>query len=532
MDQRTEAPRGCKSFLGRIREQMMNTGVPVWVRLSSEVAEVWSKATTNASELDADALIKTFCSKLKDYSKIYISCPSEELTARLKQHLPDLIVMSWADDLTLLKKIFAENSDADMVVEINGIFPLLSMASSSKLWQLQNKYSADYAYSEIHPPGTIPVFWGRDFLEQWELNEFTEFPIENDLSQFVEKNINKFHVEVAYADPDIRLLRLDFSCSSKRSMLETLQFLNELSDEEEILSAIEKAVQKNPVLLRQLPGYLELEFSSNCEYGCTFCLRQYQPQPSKQLEQNVFAKLIEQLDLLKAPIGLCVGGMGEPLEHESALPYLQKLMAHPLIHTLVLETNGSRLDTILPLADSADIQKLRVIVNINSLQNYTQLQVPPSGIALGDIDRHIKAFAEKLKDSSKSQMYLQMLKIIDNETEVDEIYAKCDELGVQFLFQKYNSYAGQMEEKRVSDMTPLERFPCWHLRRDLVIRADGSVPYCKQDMQGENNLNNIQQSSLAQIWANQNEAWARHYNKDYSDFSLCDKCDEYYTFNL
>ena len=73
-----------------------------------------------------------------------------------------------------------------------------------------------------------------------------------------------------------------------------------------------------------------------------------------------------------------------------------------------------------------------------------------------------------------------MLKIEENEDELDNIFKLTDDMKVEFLLQKYNSYNKTLPEKRVSDMTPLERSFCWHLRRDMFIRANGDVSFCNR----------------------------------------------------
>ena len=116
--------------------------------------------------------------------------------------------------------------------------------------------------------------------------------------------------------------------------------------------------------------------------------------------------------------------------------------------------------------------------------------------------------------------------------ELDEIYDLADKLGISFLLQKYNSYIGLMPEKRVSDMTPLERFFCWHLRRDLYIRADGNASFCKQDIHSEKIRGNLKTENLDIIWKTTVTDWKNNYCNAYPEKPNCENCDEYYTFNM
>ena len=100
------------------------------------------------------------------------------------------------------------------------------------------------------------------------------------------------------------------------------------------------------------------------------------------------------------------------------------------------------------------------------------------------------------------------------------------------MLQKYNRYIDLMPERRISDMTPLERFACWHLRRDLFIRSDGSVAFCKQDLSNQQERGHLDDSSLLEIWKNSSQYWADHIKGDYNHKPNCRECDEYFTFNF
>ena len=51
--------------------------------------------------------------------------------------------------------------------------------------------------------------------------------------------------------------------------------------------------------------------------------------------------------------------------------------------------------------------------------------------------------------------------------------------------------------RKVSDLSPLTRRPCWHLKRDLSVLMDGAVPLCKECVRGEIVLGNAFDSADA-----------------------------------
>ncbi len=86
-----------------------------------------------------------------------------------------------------------------------------------------------------------------------------------------------------------------------------------------------------------------------------------------------------------------------------------------------------------------------------------------------------------------------------------------------------------MPEKRVSDLTPIQRNFCWHLTRDLYIHSDSTVSLCKQK---EKRIGNLKNNSLIEIWESGMEDFKKSFlNKHELINAPCLGCDEWYTFN-
>ena len=233
---------------------------------------------------------------------------------------------------------------------------------------------------------------------------------------------------------------------------------------------------------------------------------------------------------------VCASGLGEPLEHPQAAEFLGELLADDNVRYVFVETNGILLDRLLPLVTHANARKLRVIVFLNSLEKFEEYAGAPMA-RLAQIKNNFAEFARGLAANqlnAQEQLFLQSFKVEENETEIDALYALADELGGSFLLQKYNRYAGLMPERRVSDMTPLERYSCWHLRRDLYIRANGDVAFCKQtvDPKRPTARGNLAESSLSEIWQSQRADFAANFHEKYPAHLPCANCDEYFTFNF
>jgi spiro-SPASM protein len=123
-----------------------------------------------------------------------------------------------------------------------------------------------------------------------------------------------------------------------------------------------------------------------------------------------------------------------------------------------------------------------------------------------------------------------MVRMDDNENEMLAFYDRWEADGAQIIIQKYNSYCGLLPARSHADLRPLDRQPCWHLMRDLVVLNNGDVPRCKQDINASFLLGNIHNLSVEEIWRGNERVYLDHCKGTYD--ALCETCDEYYTFNF
>ena len=482
---------------------------------------------------------KIFVEKLNAQNKkVFFSFQEfNEFFVQFQTNINDVTILDYEHELFLIQKLLKNNQDIQTVAYFDSIFPLWDVEITSKIFSNHNAYKADYSYGENLPPGISPSIFSESLITIFQIEHedvFTRHNIPIPLNTYIEKNINDFHVEIHYEEPDFRLLRLDFSAKTLRSLIKIDSLLPKLSLEEPPYQQLDAILKSSPDILRVAPSYLEIEPIQDCEYKCTFCPRQYLELPTIIMNEALFAKIEDYLNHSLGDTSICFGGLGEPLQHPKINEILQQFLKNEYLHFLVVETNGYHLDKVFSITENVNFQKLRWVINVNSLKNYSEIH----GVEISYRERvkqNIKQFTEKIKQQNQNslkQIYIQMLKMNENEEDIDDIDCFAKELGVNFLLQKYNSYISLMPEKRVSDMTPLERFPCVHLRRDMSIRANGDILFCKQGVHGDHILGNLNNSSLQEIWNAQQENWINHFQKNYTKTPDCHSCDEYFTFNL
>ena len=484
-----------------------------------------------------EALIAAFTGKVVALGcRVFLCVANSTLKENLVKHLTGATVLETQSELAAVRKIFAEKGVAHIAVA-TGVFPLLDLALAKKIFGIHHEFRADISYGENLPPGIAPHFISRDLMESLDIMEAKDADLEGDgIRPFVEKNINHFHAEVHYEEPDLRLMRLDFSLSSKRSALKAAAFLPKLKNQNEPYAELLSLMNDEPGLLVAFPSYIEIEFSSTAESLSYFSPLKYIKQDKHLLSREHFDRIQNYISTGLGDSSVSASGLGEPLEHPQALEYLMALLDNAAIRYVFVETNGIHLDKIAALAKHAAAGKLRVIVLLNSLEKYAEYSGAPQE-TLEKVNNNFREMAKQLAAAGKNPrdiMHLQTFKVEENETEIDNLYALAEELGGTFLFQKYNRYAGLMPERRVSDMTPLERYSCWHLRRDLFIRANGDVAFCKQTVDQKKNSarGNLAKDDLSAIWAAQRADFVANFQEKYPSHLPCANCDEYFTFNF
>jgi spiro-SPASM protein len=409
----------------------------------------------------------------------------------------------------------------DGLAVFSGLAPYLDVSLSAELMEVHLKYYAHYSYVENAPAGFLPDFVSADFLADAE-------PGPQDLREFVFKNIEKYDVEVLYREPDLRQFRLDFSCQTDRSCRITSE-LKKIQAEIPYAS-LGAVIRANPAVLRPYPSYFEVELT-----GRSVLSPRIVPLPADQtdLDSALFEKLCADIAAggLSGDVSICLGGWGEPVLHPQFTALVGRALAIPQLQTLYVETYGAGYPPELldHLGRIPHAEKLCVIVRLATLKRdrYRFLYGE-------DRFAEVMALVEKFEAGKRPyQVFMEMPRIKDVEDEVTPYYDRFEKSNLPVILNKFNRYIDLLEERRVSDLVPLEREFCWHLARDFYLRRDGFVPLCKQDTTGKRGPSlDFRSHSVASILEK---------TMPYHSFSVqgqheripmpCLSCDEWYTFN-
>lgn len=429
-----------------------------------------------------------------------------------------------ADDSAFWKSIF-QKCGSDHIVKIYIDSPFLDPDIIAAMVDVHVRYLAEYTYSENLPAGFSCEIYSKELIAT--LPETEEKTLS--LNDIIRSNINQFDVELFYHEPDIRDKRLSFRNSNPRDrrIMETIYaHLGRVPAYSEISSVI----SSSPEILYICPSYLEIELTGRCDLDCIFCYRKTLSSIHGDMEIDNFRKVLTEMKHFELPYSICFGGSGEPLMHNNFYTIMELSQKEESIENIVIETNGLYADDNLKsYLLSTHESRVKLIFNMNGYDEDTYRSIHRHD-SFTKVFNNIIALREALNDGP--QLYLQIMKINETEKFLDKYYDFWETYDIPIILQKQNTYLGKISDRRYSDLSPLERTPCWHLQRDLYILSDGRVGFCKQDIDGTYAKGSIENESLVDIWSHSKKYFLNDYQSNFATSPDCKSCDEWYTFNL
>ena len=444
-------------------------------------------------------LPETLSDKIKsnnNINEIYYSLPTGYNGKLLKNE--NSIIRDEESDLEKWKKIFSKTG-SNHIIKIFADSPLMDTSIIGEMLDVHLKYLAEFTFSENLPQGLSAEIISKELVDILPELEQQSLPLED----IIKKNINQFDVEIYYKEPGLRDKRISFRSGNKRDKI-IMENIFSIKSKIPVYSELKNLIENNPGLLFISPSYLEIEITGNCELDCTFCYRNSLDNYHKDIDISIYEKILKQMQMFNIPYTICMGGSGEPFEHDNFYKLLELTVNDPLVEQLIIETNGINADSgYKTFLEKSNLKNIKTIININGFNIETYESI------------HKKDYFQRLLDNIESlkslplykdKIYLQIMKINETESFLDKYYDFWEKLELPIILQKHNSYLGKIEDKNYSDLSPIERIPCWHLQRDLYILADGRVSFCKQDIGGENSVGNLKDETLNEIWDNKKDS--------------------------
>lgn len=496
-----------------------------WAALFGEKVVLFARNGSPAAPLISSSLPEN--SKFEVLSKdswsksLFIS----EIASALKKYGCDSALVSYADT------------------------PFLNEKLTRDLLEMHEKYKAEYSFADGFPYGLTP-----ELIEAGTasiLSELAKSSLKGEGEKLLDRealfsllrgDINSFEIETLIADEDYRLLRFNFEASSKINFLACKNLYEEAQKQNIPLSdayAISNLASRTASVMQTVPAFYNIQISSKYNHKTCYSLSSINKNPAAKDFMSLpdFEKILSQIKEFSEDAVISLSAFGEPLLHPDFLEIVSLVINqndenHKI--SLLIETDGLLLTESLSskIASLASAKKTQVnwIVYIDAVEKSMYAKI--HGCDESDFEKALASITLLEKDFPH-HVYPQFMRMKVNEEELEGFYRFWKEPSSpsqgELIIQKYNSVCGTLPDLKSADLSPVNRFPCWHLRRDMTVLSDGSVPLCFQ-LVSQAGAGNILSDGIEAVWSKILTALENHIQKKSAD--NCDICDEYYTFNF
>ncbi|MCL1817690.1 MAG: spiro-SPASM protein [Spirochaetaceae bacterium] len=418
----------------------------------------------------------------------------------------------------------------DNIIYVFGDSPFLDANLCLKMLDNHAKYYAHYTFADGYPAGLAPeIIAVRALPALAALCADTGEAVNREtLFTLIQKDINAFDLETELSPKDLRVLRASLTVDTERNRLLCERLAGRLGAEAPASEKIVSLLEEDPAIMRTLPAYACVQITDGCPQACMSC-----PYPifggdvsAKKgfMRTDDFCLITEKIAGFCGDAVIGVSLWGEPSLHPDFPGIARAVAAHPGL-SLLVETSGiGWKDETLRAAAEALGSRLTWIVSLDAADAATYARLRGKGW------EEASARANMLLAEFPGSSYVQSLRMADNEETLETFYRGWKEKTNNLIIQKYDWFCGFLPQRKVTDLSPLTRFPCRHLQRDISVLMDGRVPLCREDLKADEVLGNILTDSLEAIWEKGAARYQEHIAHTYTP--LCGKCDEYYTYNF
>lgn len=338
--------------------------------------------------------------------------------------------------------------------------------------------------------------------------------------------------------------------------------------EKDEISALEisRLAVSHAETLHTLPSFYAIQISAGCTGKCVYCPypsvfeKKYDCNPSALCDENAngnlmngknsnlanskiapfmsyedFSKIVNKISDFSGEAVVSLSLWGEPTFNAELPKFIDEVLKYEGLSVLIETTCHGLTPEIID-----EISKVVANRNNGSLTAQRKNGYPPIMWICGldawtnetyalihgsdDLDK-VRLVSSILKNTFGENVYNQMVRITENEQELEPFFRGYENR----IIQKYDDVSKTLPDRKPADLSPVNRYPCNHIRRDMSILIDGSVPLCRQYM-FSNIIGNAKTDSLEEIWNKSVPCMKAQLKGEYTD--LCKECDEYYTCNF
>lgn len=463
-------------------------------------------------KIDSLEIVNNIEGKNKTFERI-ILLQNGNIT-KIPEKFKNVVVSDTSAD-NVLNIMVKEAKNSDNVVVFNAANPFYDKNFIDDMFSRHRNFMADYTYGVGYPDGLLPVILSLECLKQLkaisENSGIDAAECRDYLFALLSKDINSFDVETFISRVDLRIKRISIGNSDSGESAFTSSLAEILGLDVSYDDVAEFLFKHSEILFSVIYGMF-IDITGSETTSAT-----YVPHNSAAVNfanLNKIEKIAQEITEVNSKMRVVIGNKCEPMLHPDFVPIVNTFLAKDI--KVIVETFGN----VLPenLTEIANFDNVTFVFKIDAQNENTYRIVHPHGDYKTAVNNY-----NKVKDLGFT-VYFHIVRTVETEHDIEKLLK---DKQPDILIKKYSSYCSVLPDKKVVDLSPLERFECYHLRRELYLDCDLNVYYC---MYSNKKIGSAADESIAELMNTLKNAYVSHAGGEMQDF--CRQCDDYYTFNF
>ncbi len=414
------------------------------------------------------------------------------------------------------------------IILLNAYSPLLDLESTQKMIEEHKAFAFDYTFPENLPLGLLPEIIESDaagFINHTIPEKQGMF--NENIKELFERDVSSYDCNIFISPSRLINYRINFIPDNYNDYLIIGDIISNQGNELSHLK-LEELIKKNPELIRKRPTYYEIELNTERESGSFYISDRLERK--SEMNFDYFKKTIEQISKFSYNPVVSIGLFGEPFLYSLIKDVIKELKKIPNVQ-FIFESR-CLFSNIEAIQDALVLPNVKIVFDISSSKPETFAKYKKSLNSLIPFEG-LSVMEEKIKQlNNKEKIYIQFTRTTDNENELMRFYEKWRDFSDRIIIKKPDTFGGILDSCQVVDLSPVKRFPCLHLKHDMVILSDGKIPLCRQDYNAKYSAGNILTDGIETCWNKMNDFYQNQWKEIYNKPPLCEKCDEWWVFNL
>lgn len=227
--------------------------------------------------------------------------------------------------------------------------------------------------------------------------------------------------------------------------------------------------------------------------------------------------------------GIVFGGHGDPLLHPAFADACAAARSGGVCGLAVVTPLVELSDAALEALHAQRVDVLEVQLDANRAATYAEVH---------GADRFARVLSNvaRVQESRAARRCPQpivacsLTRCAATLDEVDAFFDRWTRATGWAVVRGYNRYCGLLAPDSLLSLEPPIRGPCRRLERRMTLLADGSVPYCAQDVAGATSVGSWLTEPIDVLWRGPALAALRaaHARGRWSEAAPCDRCGEWF----